>query len=178
MEAFEKIDFAKVCDILKTYNYCEKHEYIGLHLHFSRNYLSEKQINLLVYFYSKHFETFTKLSGRINNASVQSWAQVNLFKPHIALLQDTTSEAEFLNLLKDFVRRSSGDRYYAINLRNSNTIEFRLGAGTTDYNKIKFWIDLHYTIYKNAANINVNNLNDLDAWFSGRNDLLEAFKAA
>lgn len=175
MDAFNKIDFKRVCDILTTYQYCEKNENPGLHLHFSKNYLNEKQILLLTYFYSKYYNKFKKLSGRLTDFSVNRWAQVNIDANAVETIENLQDDAVY-NAIKHFVYFQS--RYKAVNLTNENTIEFRLGAGTTNYNQIKLWIDLHYTIYKNAKTIDLKNVSDLNAWFSGRNDLLETFKGA
>ena len=174
MAEFEKMDFSRVCETLKFYNYSENSNLPGLHIHFSRDYLSYNQVLLLTYFYSKFYDNFKKISGRLNEYSARRWASPNLSIFSLKFI-DEKNDDEKLQEIKKYVE-NNGDRYLAVNLKNEKTIEFRLGAGTTNYNKIKLWIDLHFTIYKNAKNININNVNDLNAWFSGRDDLLTIFK--
>ena len=146
----------------------------GLHIHFSRDYLNSDQTLLLTYFYSKHYDNFKKLSGRMTENSAYQWAAPNITSYGINSIDATSNELK-LQAIKNY-GGSRSDRYLAVNLNNEKTIEFRLGAGTTNYNKIKLWIDLHFTIFKNAKNININNVNDLKTWFSGRDDLLATFK--
>lgn len=174
MAEFEKIDFSRVCDTLKYFNYSDKSDLPGLHIHFSRDYLNSDQTLLLTYFYSKYYDNFKKLSGRITENSAYQWAAPNITIHGINSIDEISDDLK-LQAIKSYFSYSS-DRYLAVNLNNEKTIEFRLGAGTTNYNKIKLWIDLHFTIFKNAKNININNVNDLKTWFSGRDDLLATFK--
>lgn len=121
----------------------------GLHLHYSRNYFgdnyAERQYNItrLIQFYNYNFELFEKLAGRKENAYCRK--------------NKTYSEGHG----------------YAVNTGNDETIEFRLGRGTLNFERIEMWIDLHFAIVKNAKK--KIDINDWGMWTDGISDRTRAY---
>ena len=168
--------FEKMFDILNDYNFTKQDDDCGFHLHFSRGYLKTFNVYALVYFYSKHYEKFFNLSKRKQyNATRWSPANINEHLLNRFFTTLPTNEDDFNSLVK---HNKISDRYCAVNLTNENTIEFRLGASVLDFDFFNLWIDLHNTIFTNAKNITLENINNIEAWFNGRDDLLTIFKEA
>ena len=86
----------------------------GMHVHFNRNYFTSEDnlVNLFTIF-NKFWDNIVEFSRR-NTEQIERWAR----KP-----DDNIEEAIEENEC----------RYIAINLTNTNTIEFRIFASTTDY---------------------------------------------
>ena len=86
----------------------------GMHVHFNRNYFTSEDnlVNLFTIF-NKFWDNIVEFSRR-NTEQIERWAR----KP-----DDDVEEAIIEN----------ENRYIAINLTNTNTIEFRIFASTTDY---------------------------------------------
>ena len=86
----------------------------GMHVHFNRNYFTSEDnlVNLFTIF-NKFWDNIVEFSRR-NTEQIERWAR----KP-----DDDIEEAIEENEC----------RYIAINLTNTNTIEFRIFASTTDY---------------------------------------------
>ena len=65
--------------------------------------------------------------------------------------------------------KGCGNHYVALNNRNKDTFEFRLGRGTLNAWSFFSWIDFILTISKNAKRITVDKVtsNDLTTWLAG-----------
>lgn len=128
----------------------------GLHIHVTRDFfgdtLEEYYTNTakVVYLYSMRWNFFLKLSRRTQEQA-DRWAAVH--------------ESKNLEEAKECVKGSS--RYHAINFRNRDTVEFRLGRGTLRYESFMAWIDLHLTMSRNVKQVDENNPLDLSVWLKG-----------
>lgn len=146
-----KLNIEKLCNIALKYGY-RSHDTntCGLHLHFSKEWLSndvdeqDERLYKILAFYHRNFETMVKLSRRTN------WNKINQYCAD----DDLTSmlyEYETQNAVVHYKKR--GFRYRAVNLENWDrygTIEFRLGRGTLNADTIRAWIDIHARILENS----------------------------
>ena len=164
--AFKTLDFKKVLETLSNLD-CRSHDggNCGLHIHFSKSLLGDKwytnNLAKLIYFYHKHYDAFFKISRRDAN-SADRWAgKIN----HVMEFIENYSPKKVIQLIKEkIVANAWVNRYQCINLRNSATIEFRMGRGTLRYDTFKNWIDLHMALMTNVHKVTWDNLDNLDIW--------------
>lgn len=163
MEAFKSFPLRDMLSILKRNGY-ESHnaKVCGLHLHFSRTLFGkseteqERAISKVLLFYSYFWSDLLKASRRSENQANQ-WAK--------RYCVDNRHEAEQVSkyMLDHYAR------YYAVNLTNRATIEFRLGRGTLRAESFEAWIDLHYNLIKNAKRVSWENVYNVAEWLKGCN---------
>lgn len=93
----------------------------GFHIHLSKNYFTENQIDKLQFLIEKFKKELTIFSRRTND-QINRWTQF--------ITDYTNSTDESLNI--DFVKKykDKDKRYQVLNLCNTDTIEFRLLRGT------------------------------------------------
>ena len=110
----------------------------GMHVHVDRAKLSELQIGkMLSFFYNKDNKTFiNKIAGRKDNSYCTLDQERKMGS---GVFFDTTKGGSYT---KQLVRKQTEGRYTGLNLTPSATIEFRIFASTTDYNK--FVINLEF----------------------------------
>lgn len=136
-------------------NHCET---AGLHIHISKKLFGEtteiQQDNVakLWWLISSERSFMEKLSNRKFFLS----CDIKDF--------NTTDEA------KEFVKttwesKKKEDKYYAINCKNKDTIEFRLPAATTDINELKFVIELYWFLANKSTTIAWDDLYHSLKWF-------------
>lgn len=89
----------------------------GMHIHVSRKALSELDILKLVEFFKRNQAFIIYMSRRLPSL-LRQWAQVD--------------ESCRTNILRKIKRKLGDDRYRAINIRPTTTIEFRIFRGTLD----------------------------------------------
>ena len=88
----------------------------GAHVHVSRTaFADDSHLARFATFFVHNPEFVTELSGR---DSVEQWASVEKYRA---------------GALRDEVKGRFGDRYRAVNLRNSATVEIRIFAGTDEF---------------------------------------------
>jgi len=107
----------------------------GIHIHLSRNYFTTEHLErFLQMIYCQ--SSFTYLISQRNSGALSQWAR--LYDRH----NDNkryTKRAIKEKMLKD---RYSHERYEAVNLSNTHTIELRLFRGTL--NQTAFWKNIEY----------------------------------
>ena len=136
-------------------NHCET---AGLHIHISKKLFGEtteiQQDNVakLWWLISSERDFMKKLSNRkfLLTCDIKNF--------------NTTDEA------KEFVKttwesKKKKDKYYAINCKNKDTIEFRLPAATTDINELKFVIELYWFLANKSTTIAWDDLYHSLKWF-------------
>lgn len=119
-----------------VFNYLKSREYIahntstcGIHIHFNRDYFKDNEelyISKLLYIVEKHWDDIIIFSRRNKN-------RLRYCKKRDGNLKDFISAWD-----------KSGDHeghYYAVNLTNENTIEFRIFRGTLNINTFFCIID-------------------------------------
>ncbi len=115
----------------------------GLHIHCPRCYfgdtdaMQEEAIGRVVYFFEKHWNELVKFSRR-SQSSLNRWAA------KYATISDTTH---------DTYEKAKGrglGRYVAVNLTNSQTVEFRMFRGTLRYKTFMATLQLTDEICRTA----------------------------
>lgn len=121
----------------------------GLHIHFNRDYFAGNEdlyTTRLLYLVEKFWEEITKFSRR-TNYSINRWCSRYNGTPE-----------QMIKESKDGVL----GRYYAINLLNENTIEFRIFRGTLKLNTFIASLQLVETMVKVCKNAtSIEELQDL-----------------
>lgn len=146
-------------------------ETCGLHVHVSRAYLaadengttSEEREELntakIILFVEKHWNEMVRFSRR-DSIQLNRWAKC----PDSAI----TPEDEIGNI-KDKLYNLTDDRYQAVNLCNSSTIEFRLFRGTLNLNTFKATLEFvqllcDYCKEHNLKEVLDSSWDDLISW--------------
>ena len=102
----------------------------GHHIHISKSPFTTRQIELLVAIFEYYKEEFTTLSRR-NRSNLDRWAS---FKSEDFDKEDLDNSRIFENIIENCMLNR--DKYSAVNLRHSQTIEIRIWRGTL--NKLEF----------------------------------------
>ena len=109
----------------------------GLHVHVNRSYFgeceNEQDFNIAktILIIERFWQNIIKFTRR-RGGELQQWAKPN----EIGIDDYDTKETaiEKCKEQKNIMRRHHGERYHAVNLQNSNTVEFRIFKGTLKYN--------------------------------------------
>lgn len=126
-------DFKKALDVLKTKKY--ENVNCGLHVHVNREQLetedlsSEDVIDNIILIMETFKNELTKFSRR-TNSDLARWA---------SFLTDDGEELIFEELKK---KKSNKGRYCALNITNSDTVEFRIFKGTLEYDELMATLEL------------------------------------
>lgn len=153
-----KLDIEGMCETLIKHGF-RSHDTstCGLHVHISRSYFeTETALANMCAFYNDNFEFFYKLSRRKGNGT--RWAKAD---------GAPIKSGDIVGLYVE--KMNCRDRYRAVNLCNTNTVEFRLARGTLNAETMRAWIDLHLTIAENANNIPFG-CSDAAVWLNGIDD--------
>lgn len=160
LSEFYKFDWSQLLELCKNYGYTShNNDTCGLHVHVSRYMFGSSEIKQnraiakVIYFYENYYSDILKFSRR-TEYQANKWAQRYCLK----------SKREALHCSKT---KGAQGRYYAVNLQNRNTIEFRLCRGTLKAEAFYAWIDFTLTLVRNSRNITWKNINDLAEWFKG-----------
>ena len=68
---------------------------------------------------------------------------------------------------KRIAEQHSGDRYIAVNVSNSDTVEIRLGRSTMDINKFYGWMHFVAAMVRRAETITAKEADDFNEWMYG-----------
>lgn len=129
----------KIIEVARKYNFTS-HEAktCGLHVHVGRRQLgkNDKQrddtAGKVVLAMSRHWDNMVKFSRRLS--SQLNWAEKN----NVELSDVYDDDA----LISAALETEEDGRYQAVNLCNSNTIEFRIFRGTLELNTIKATLEM------------------------------------
>lgn len=125
----------------------------GLHVHINRSYFGndqEERIAKLLYLVEKFWDELVKFSRR-RYSQLDQWAKK----------YDATYDGDYTEIAKKAVSNAIYDRYYAINLTNRNTIEFRLFRGTLKVDTILATLEMVKNIAEFSKNKTIKELQDL-----------------
>lgn len=134
----------------------------GLHMHVSRSLFKDGDaIYRIIYFYEHYINDILKMSRR-THSQMEQWATTYCWgnKTFAELLSES-------NILNDFNYGDHSDRYHAVNLTNSNTIEFRLMRGTLNYKTFMATIDFLWTTANNAATMTNDDVTNVANYLKG-----------
>lgn len=141
----------------------------GLHVHVSRGMFGkteeeqDKAISKVYVFFEENWADLVKVSRRTKFA----YCDKN-YLPSEEKTKVKNKKKSVYSAWKE-CSKYNGSHYVALNNRNSDTFEYRLGRGTLNPQSFFAWIDLVLTISKNARRITVNKVvsNDLLSWLGG-----------
>lgn len=141
----------------------------GLHVHVSRGMFGkteeeqDKAIAKVYAFFDENWADLVKVSRRTNF----DYCDKNGLSYKEKKKVENKEQSIYTAWKK--VSKNSGSHYVALNNKNSDTFEYRLGRGTLNPQSFFAWIDLVLTISKNARRITVNKVvsNDLLSWLGG-----------
>ena len=143
----------------------------GLHIHIGRKFFGKTEnaqnnaIGKIYAFYNLFWKDIVKVSRRERFTYCDN--------PYEELEPETLysfikNRADYTyKLLLKKAGKKEGTHGLALNNRNDNTFEFRLGRGTLKYESFMAWVDFTFTIAKNARKISTRKLDDCDAWLNG-----------
>lgn len=129
----------------------------GLHVHVNRDFFGNTQTEIdlniakAVLLVNRFWESHMIPFSRRTEEQLNHWASKN----EIAL-EDDDNDATLANKARDL--RNKG-RYYAVNLRNDNTIEFRLFRGTLKASTFNATLQFVDTLCRFAKELNINDIN-------------------
>lgn len=139
----------------KAFKVLTKNKYIshnsrtcGLHVHFNRDFYSDNEelyITRLLYLVEKFWDKMVIFSRR-NVRSIERWANKYSDSP-----KDVVNNMKSGNL----------SRYYAINLTNENTIEFRMFRGTLKIDTFMATLELCNTMIVIAKEMSVEEIQSM-----------------
>lgn len=138
----------------------------GLHMHVSRKLFGDSEeertenIAKIIWFYNQYWGDILKFSRRTQEQA-DRWAG------------RYTGLSTFENC-KNIAKGYYG-RYYAVNLCNSNTVEFRLMRGTLNYKTFMATLDFLMTIAENSKT--VTDPGNLEQWLQGIADTTKEYMA-
>ena len=129
----------------------------GLHVHVNRNFFGNTQTEIdlniakAVLLVNRFWESHMIPFSRRTEEQLNHWASKNEIT-----LEDDDNDATLASKARDL--RSKG-RYYAVNLRNANTIEFRLFRGTLKASTFNATLQFVDTLCRFAKKLNINDIN-------------------
>lgn len=129
----------------------------GLHIHISRDFFGnnyqEEDLNILktLYIFEVFWSDILNFSRRTEKQA-QKWAKKYFNKERTEKLTDPEMQKELLDTAKN------SERYYAVNLQNEDTVEFRIFRGTLNYNTFLATLQFIYNLCNMVKDIDINNL--------------------
>lgn len=134
---FENAGFLAFADVL--YRYGHVNASCGGHIHTNRNVLRADTDTKICYLFNKYPSVCENKSDREDYDDLYQWAS-----PRYDFTKTKTNDFYYFLENADF-----DERYRALNLKNRNTIEFRIFSGTTDLDTIMSrieWIEKLITL--------------------------------
>lgn len=146
----------------------------GLHVHISREAFgkteAEQNENIakvcILHNEGDSYNKMVKLARRTDR-NADCWARA--FSWDKTTIEDNA---------KDYVNRRCGSHGIAINCENSATVEFRLGAGTVDYDEFMAWLDIIVMIVNKSKTISFKDAGNFDVWFEDANNNIKSYMEA
>lgn len=162
-DEFYKLPWDKVLNTCKDRGF-RSHDAktCGLHMHVSRSLFKDGDaIYRIIYFYEHYIDDILKMSRR-THSQMEQWA--NTYSWGNKTFAELLSES---NILSNYNYGDHSDRYHAVNLTNSNTIEFRLMRGTLNYKTFMATIDFLWTTANNAATMTNDDVTNVAKYLKG-----------
>lgn len=128
----------------------------GLHIHVNRDFLgkdeTEQDLNIakLIILFDRFWTSYIIPFSRRDFEAITHWSD----KPSLECL-NTDTETEIVDKVKEY---KAGGRYKAINLQNTETIEFRLFRGTLNFNTFLASLQFVVAITKFVKSIKLNDI--------------------
>ncbi len=150
-EAVEAFDYNILTDVMKLNNHIEDCEEAGLHVHISKAYLGdtpkEQCLNFLKLqkFMKMYEDDFFKMCGRHNKGEAMSYCRFFDF--------EEIERMKNYILANDNAWYAMPDDHGSALTSSGHTIEWRIGANTTDPERMKMYIRFLLAISENVKNI-------------------------
>ena len=125
----------------------------GLHIHVGREFMGYNEdvqdltVAKILYVFEKFWDTFVKLSRR-STQRLNDWAKRYCF-------------SDLSDMNKNLENAKGRGRYYAVNLENDNTIEFRMFRGTLNVDTFMATIQLISTIVNKCKDLSIEELHHI-----------------
>lgn len=155
-----KMDWENLMSVADKLDYTSQdNEECGLHVHVSRDsFSSDYVIGNCIVFVDKFFDEEILSITRRTEEQIYEWA--GKYNIHKFEGVDVNSAKE---VYKECCRRNQKDRYYCINLRNRNTVEFRIFKGTLNYKTFISTIEfvdsvIEFAEWAYSESLNMNNM--------------------
>lgn len=116
----------------------------GAHVHVSRTAFDNDTHLFRFVTFMRHNESFVRVISGRDDSSIDQWAKVNNYRS---------------GELRQEVKRQSGNRYRAVNLSNSRTVEVRAFAGSNDFADIIGSIELISAVIEYVRDLTISDVN-------------------
>lgn len=133
----------------------------GLHLHIGREmFNSQESLAKMLYFYENNKQDIMRFSRR-SAAQLDRWAAFYSYDEGVSL-------SDCYAILNDYDEGDChDDRYKAVNLQRSSTVEIRCMRGTLNPHTFRATLDFIITVAKNSNNISKEDIDNIDLWLDG-----------
>lgn len=175
IKSFYKIDWkTALLDMIKHGYRSHDIKTCGLHMHVSRNMLTEDNLAKLIYFFETHKKDLTKFSRR-DATELSKWAcfytDEDVCRNTNCYTGKTVTKKLCYDILSTYNLKNKHDlRYKALNLQKKPTVEFRLMRGTLNYKTFLATIDFLLGLIRNSKTVSWNNIDNTKLWLRGMND--------
>jgi len=167
-------------EIKRAFEYAKEHmmnddcEESGLHVHVSRTAFGDTEeeqddnIAKLIVLHTKGYayDMLKKLSRRTDHSA--RWAR--------GFSKGENKDAT-LEYAKQYVKYRDNDHNVAINCGNRATVEFRLGAGTVDYDNFVAWVSIIKMLVEKCKTISLEDADNFYVWFEDADDTVKQYMA-
>jgi ribosomal protein L32 len=158
-EEYEKLDIEDICKIARA-NGMRSHDTTtaGFHVHINKDAFShngadyDDSVANVIMIFERNFRQILKLSRRTEQA-LANWAARYVGRRFYddegkeCVLQEPMEKENSKKVVKE---NGFGNRYHAINLTNSNTVEFRFWRGSLNPETVRGMLDITFGIVKAA----------------------------
>lgn len=168
IESFFRLPWKDTFEMLIKHGYRSHDAHTcGLHMHVSRNMLTDDDITKIIYFIETHKKDIIKFSRR-EKAELQRWSGFYT-QSDVIRRTPTCKGTDDICALKNLVtlynyNRNHEYRYKCVNLINKNTVEFRFLRGTLNYNTFMASIDFLLALVRNCKLISWKRIDDTKLW--------------
>jgi len=177
-ESFMEMNWKEILKSCSEFGYISHDsDNCGLHMHISRDFFGRdevKQNNAIakvVNFFETNYFEIIKVSRRQSGVQCHWARKYNNY--------GNVTKDDCIKISKKYKYGGSHDeRYKAVNLTNTKTVEFRIMRGTLNYNTFIACIDFLYRIAMNSKYISWKDIHKTNLWFKGmRKETLEYVKS-
>ena len=166
-------------EIKRAFMYAEEHlcheaEEAGLHIHVSREAFGstreeqDENIAKLAVLHTSGYacDKLVELSRRTDYAL--RWASP---------IRKTGTKKETIERAKRHVDYRDNDHGDALNVGNYDTVEFRLGAGTVNYDNFIAWVKIINMLVERSKTIDIEDADNFYMWFADADDTIKGYMA-
>lgn len=162
-------------EIKQAFEYAKEHLYdeascAGLHIHVSRTAFGETEEEqdeniaklAMLHMRGHAYECLYKLSRRTDD----EWCRP---------LSKQSTKGQTAEYAKRYVKEKWNDHNVALNVGNYATVEFRLGAGTVDYDNFINWVKIIRLIVEKCKTISMEDASNFYVWMEDADDSLKDY---